>query len=278
MRWSCAPSCRETALICSCESFRSRLSRWPYFRELAGNVEVWRASVSLLPTRRGTCDRKRRIAARTLGWRMLLLDGVADDTIAALLGLDRHEDFERAEREHPDCIAVVCPTEQARGRATGQTISVPLSIAPDALRERTRHAWHGKANRLSRDEPVLWEVINQVEHASWKSSTERRGVELNHDRPSDETRINHDPRATSIHSDPLTAGQVIRQRRSALAFDGKTSISAGRFFTMLAPSCHRLSVIVPPPDALGRPAWAPATCPVHPPGGWPCPGSLHAGS
>jgi len=34
-------------------------SGWLYFRELAGNVEVWRASFSLLPTRRGTCDRKR---------------------------------------------------------------------------------------------------------------------------------------------------------------------------------------------------------------------------
>ncbi len=200
-----------------------------------------------------------RIAAQTLGWRMVLLEGVADDTIAALLGLDRHEDFERAEREHPDCIAVVCPTEQARGLATGQTISVPLSITPDALRARTRHAWHGKANRLSRDEPVSWEVIHQVEQASWKSSTERRSVELNRDRSSDKTRINHDPRATSIHSDPLTAGQVIRQRRSALAFDGKTSISAGRFFTMLArvmPQVER--------DLCNRPVpwdvlpWAPA--------------------
>ena len=35
-----------------------------------------------------------RIAAQTLGWRMLLLDGLADDTLAALLGVDRAEDFE----------------------------------------------------------------------------------------------------------------------------------------------------------------------------------------
>ena len=50
-----------------------------------------------------------RIAAQTLGWRMLLLDGLADDTVAALLGLDRFEDFEGAEREHPDCLAVIWP-------------------------------------------------------------------------------------------------------------------------------------------------------------------------
>jgi SagB-type dehydrogenase family enzyme len=173
------------------------------------------------------------IAARTLGWRMLLLDGVADDTIAALLGLDRLEDFEGAEREHPDCLAVVCPTDEARA-AAGQTISVPLSIPPDALREMTRHTWHGKANRLSRGDPVSWEVIDQVELASWKSSTERSVVEWNCDRSFTQSRIeHHDPRATSIHSDPPTAGEVIRRRRSALAFDGETWISVGSFFAML---------------------------------------------
>ncbi len=50
-----------------------------------------------------------RIAAATLGWRMMLLDGLADDTIAQLLGLDRADDFDGAEREHPDCVAVVWP-------------------------------------------------------------------------------------------------------------------------------------------------------------------------
>ena len=45
------------------------------------------------------------------------------------------------------------------------------------------HIWHGKANRLSRDEPVQWEILDQVEVASWKSSTEQKVVELNHDDP-----------------------------------------------------------------------------------------------
>ncbi len=44
---------------------------------------------------------------------MLVLDGVADDTIAALLGLDRREDFERAEREHPDCLGRLPPSKLA---------------------------------------------------------------------------------------------------------------------------------------------------------------------
>ena len=171
-----------------------------------------------------------RIAAQTLGWRMLLLDGLADDTVAALLGVDRPEDFEGAEREHPDCVAVVWPADQASDVATGKTISLPLSLGPDAVRELTRHIWHGKANRLSRDDPVQWEFLDQVEIAAWKSSTEQRVVELNHSRPAVETSAH----APSIYRGQPRAGQVIRQRRSALAFNGKTSISVGSFFTMLA--------------------------------------------
>jgi len=171
-----------------------------------------------------------RIAARTLGWRMLLLDGLSDDTVAALLGVDRPEDFERAEREHPDCLAVVWPADQAAGLAAGQTISIPLSLPLDVDRESTRRVWHGKANRLSRDDPVQWGILNQAEVASWKSSTEQGVVEADRDGPS----INPSAGAPSLYPDKPKAGQVIRQRRSALAFDGETSISVESFFTMLA--------------------------------------------
>ena len=175
-----------------------------------------------------------RIAAQTLGWRMLLLDGLADDTVAALLGVDRPEDFEGAEREHPDCLAVVWPADQGAGVSAGKTISLPLFLATDAVRESTRQIWHGKANRLSRDDPVQWEILNQVEVTSWKRTIERRVVELNHDSPSMKTLINPSTNAPGIYPGQPRAGQVIRQRRSALAFDGNTSISVGSFFTMLA--------------------------------------------
>ena len=89
-----------------------------------------------------------RIAAQTLGWRMLLLNGVTDATVAAVLGVDRSVDFEGAEREHPDCLAVVWPGDQAIDAATATTFALPLSLAPDAMRELPRHLWHGKANRL----------------------------------------------------------------------------------------------------------------------------------
>jgi SagB-type dehydrogenase family enzyme len=183
-----------------------------------------------------------RIAAQTLGWRMLLLDGLADDTIAAMLGVDRPEDFEGSEREHSDCVAVVWPADQASALPTGKSISLPLSLASDAVRDLTRHIWHGKANRLSRDDPVQWKILNQVEVASWKSSAEQRVVELDRGGPAAQTPINSNAHAPGITSVQPRAGQVIRQRRSALAFDGKTSISAGSFFTMLARVMPRIDL------------------------------------
>lgn len=192
-----------------------------------------------------------RIAAQTLGWRMQLLDGVADDTVAALLGGDRSEDFEGAEREHPDCLAVVWPADQGTGVSSGRAIRLPLFLATDAVRESKRHLWHGKANRLSHGDPVPWPILKQVEAATWKSSTERKAVAL--------SRGNEAAKTQSICPGEPSAAQVIRQRRSALAFDGKTSISAGRFFTMLArvmPQADRDFCQRPPPwDVL---PWEPA--------------------
>jgi SagB-type dehydrogenase family enzyme len=220
------------------ESFSSLMQEYPPNAFLVGFTSVnWRETWKYGERAFRYCQHdvghaigSARIAAQTLGWRMLLLDGLADDTVAALLGVDRPEDFGGAEREHPDCLAVVWPADQATGLATGKTISLPLSLARDAVPELTRHTWHGKANRLSQDDPVQWEFLDQVEVASWKSSTEPRVVELNHSNPAVKTSA-HEP---SLYPGQPRAGQVIRQRRSALSFDGKTSISVGSFFTMLA--------------------------------------------
>jgi SagB-type dehydrogenase family enzyme len=169
-----------------------------------------------------------RIAARTLGWRMLLLDGLADDTIASMLGVDRDEDFEGAEREHPDCIAVIWPADQAVAPAPGTTVRVPLSLPEDAVRDPTGLIWCGKANRLSRAEPVQWDIIDQVAHASWKPNAEHTSVEFHR-----EPRENPSLDVRCADGRRPSAGQVIRQRRSALAFDGENSISADSFVTML---------------------------------------------
>ena len=94
----------------------------------------------------------------------------------------------------------------------------------------TGRTWHGKANRLSREHGVHWDIIDEVAEASWKVQV----------RDSDDSRLvirSSRPSRTSLRSydrHGVLAGQIIRQRRSAVSFDGKTSITAATFFRMLA--------------------------------------------
>ena len=72
-----------------------------------------------------------RIAAATLGWGAGLLHGLADATIEDLLGLNRAEDFAGAEREHPDAVLAVWPTDPDRdGQARVQHNIRSTSIHP----------------------------------------------------------------------------------------------------------------------------------------------------
>ncbi len=100
-----------------------------------------------------------RIAAATLGWSARVLDEVADETLAALLGLDRSADFEGAERESAELVMAIGP---------GAAATDASSLEPEAVQELKRQRWYGKANRLSRDDPVPWELIDRVSAASQK--------------------------------------------------------------------------------------------------------------
>lgn len=163
-----------------------------------------------------------RIAAATLGWNMTLLDGMDHRTTASLLGTDRTDDFADGEPEHPDCLAVIWPLGNATCEEGGE---IPLCLDPTIVRELASAAWYGKANRLSREHGVQWDIIDDAAMASRKATTERYSVTL----PGPFTP--HVSRRTS-DAGPF-AGQIIRQRRSAVAYDGKTSISSSVFFRML---------------------------------------------
>jgi SagB-type dehydrogenase family enzyme len=100
-----------------------------------------------------------RIAAATLGWSALVLEGAADATIERLLGLDRGADFDGAERESAELVMALWP---------GPVGSTASSLDPQAVDEMQQQRWYGKANRLSRDDPVPWEAIDRVAKASRK--------------------------------------------------------------------------------------------------------------
>ncbi|TAL12150.1 MAG: SagB/ThcOx family dehydrogenase [Nitrospirae bacterium] len=184
-----------------------------------------------------------RIAAATVGWTAVVLNGLSDATVEDLLGLNRVEDFLGAEHEHPDLLMVLYPTDLAKDWRSGDDRVLPLCVDPELARELTtssHHGWQGKANRLSPDAPVPWEIIDHVAEASRKLSDDLHGLEL---APPVKT-----PRVSGFsHEDP-SAGRIIHQRRSLLACDGKTSIPAERFYTMLARVMPRVEL-----DVLRRP-------------------------
>jgi SagB-type dehydrogenase family enzyme len=184
-----------------------------------------------------------RIAAATLGWRVALLDGLADETIEDLLGLNRAADFAGAEREHPAAVLALWPADSAQR-------VMPLHLDPALVRQLTRACWHGAANRLSRDEPVHWEVIDDVAVATRKPGGEVQGFDTL-DAPGVESN-------GRTHADGPAAGQIILQRRSLLACDGRTSISAERFYRLLARVMPRSDL---PPSRRPMPwdtlAWEP---------------------
>jgi len=168
-----------------------------------------------------------RIAAATLGWNMTLLDGVAQNTIAVLLGTHRTDDFRDVEPEHPDCVAVMWPHRNVKCE---ESMEVPLYLDPAAAKEVSQGAWYGKANRLSHDHGVHWDIIDEAADASWKVQSETLVLQL----PKGSDSMSDTPYASrlTLHEGP-SAGQIIRQRRSAVSFDGKTSISAATFFRMM---------------------------------------------
>ena len=171
-------------------------------------------------------------AATMLGWQVRLLDHWGDDDVAAILGLDRASDFRRAEAEHPDLMLQI-----SADTTSGE------SISPAALRAAVLAGqWQGEANVLSVDHGHQWPVIDEVARACHK--------------PAGEPQQYH--RQSLVFPPPLpstctlAADALIRQRRSAQAFDGKTAIDSDRFYRMLDMTLPRADLA--PWDAIG---WAP---------------------
>src|SRR5574340_1091553 len=122
-----------------------------------------------------------RIAAATLGWRMVLLDGVDQNTAAMLLGTHRTADFGEAEPEHPDCLAVVWPCENVKRAASlvkRDMADLPLFLDPTLVKDLSPASWYGKANRLTHEHAVHWDIIDEAAEASWKTEVEHRAIQL----------------------------------------------------------------------------------------------------
>jgi len=173
-----------------------------------------------------------RYAAATLGWQAHLLTSWGDAEIGSILGLDREADFGAAEREHPDAMLLVT------ARQSGPVAEEFAAGAPVRIARNGR--WQGRANLLSAHPLDDWPVIDEVAGACLKPATQESSWQAP---------VLPEPVRSTCER---TAAAIIRQRRSAQAFDGVGTITANAFYRMLDMTLPRHGV--PPWDAIG---WEP---------------------
>ena len=149
-------------------------------------------------------------AANLLGWKMTYLSDVADEDIARLLGFHGTQ-WVQCEEEHPELLCYVHPC---------QVKDIPTNLPSELVSRISQLRFQGEPNRLS-DEHVDWKIISEVAKATLKP-----GLSSQVKPPSDHPFYDGE-------QSRLTAPQIIRQRRSAVALDGVTSISKAQFLAML---------------------------------------------
>jgi SagB-type dehydrogenase family enzyme len=189
-----------------------------------------------------------RYAAAALGWTAVLVDDLGDDEIAALLGLDRDDDFADApeDREHPDTLLLVIPKSANSPEDKRRSLEKLGSTVGEAIRLVQGGAWAGRANALSSSH-VEWPIIDDVALATRKSHTTEVPFHPAEILPT----IGGGQRKGAL------AAEIIRRRRSAVALDGRTSMTSDTFYSMLDRLLPRPGV--PPWDAL---PWSPHIHPV----------------
>lgn len=185
-----------------------------------------------------------RYAAAALGWHARLLDEAGDAALATLSGLDRSSDFsglDPLDAEHPDTAVIFSPsTATLPHRATAFLERLPALLARMAAEGR----WHGAPNPLSPTH-TDWPIIDSAANASRRPPTPPA--------PPLEPAPLPPMRSTSLEP----ASRLIRQRRSAVQFDGVTSLSAPQLFALLDRLLPRAGI--PPWDL------------------WPWPPAIHLG-
>lgn len=152
-----------------------------------------------------------RYAAAVLGWHVELLEHASDEQIASLLGLDRNKDFENTETEVPDVLLLIRTTQEHQNTPN---INSLIELVKQG-------EWKGQANCLSPDNRINWPVIDDISAICNKPATEIQ-IKEKSDYP-----------ALMPCETDFDAASIIRHRRSAQAFDGKTVMPLTQFYRML---------------------------------------------
>ena len=174
------------------------------------------------------------MAASVLGWRVKQLDHLPDNELAIILGTHKQSGIEA---EHPDTLLVVYPNHAS----FSHDLLNHYKLSEKLLTELKSMAFYGRPNRLSSDHHE-WPIIDKVSLATEKISKDSPYTSI----PSRQNVI------SPYTERNISARQIIRQRRSAVAMDGKTTLSDATFYRILQRTSPSHTII--PFDGL---AWAP---------------------
>jgi SagB-type dehydrogenase family enzyme len=154
------------------------------------------------------------VAAAGLGWEARLCERVTDTDLGRLLGIDSQRG---PEAENADCLLALCPqdtpfsVDQQRAFGLPQVAGWPTE-------------WLGAPNRVSADHGQHWSLIDEVAEATRKIEPPSAAFW----------------EGTSVVNRSLTEGDsslalrpLLHQRRSAVAFDGRSGLTRKAFFQIL---------------------------------------------
>ena len=149
-------------------------------------------------------------SANLFGWKVIFLNALSDEQIKTVLGFDRIR-FRHLEEEHSDFLVWVHHPNSNH---------IPRDLPDQLIAKFAGLPFVGEPDRLSQ-QCVNWEIIYQTAQLTAKPATQEISLKLK-DRNLLTGEVSH-----------LTAADIIRQRRSATAFDPNGSITRNQFLTML---------------------------------------------
>jgi len=157
-------------------------------------------------------------AAATLGWDTRLVESATDQQLAKLLGVDAQSG---PEAEHPDCLLVVYPKDKA-----AEHHRLDFELYDEIVERVAANHFIGTPNKLSAEHHA-WPIIDEVSEATrYLNPVRFRVQETATSKPN--------PSSGDCRRDrQLAAQRVIRQRRSAVSMDGRTTLAHDEFYVML---------------------------------------------
>lgn len=149
-------------------------------------------------------------SANLHGWKVKYLNALADETIATILGFDKVE-WRPLEEEYAENLCFV---------HSNQGPEIPRGLPPDIISAFSQLSFGGTPNVLSRQR-VPWPLIDDAASFSRKPTTTEKKIHYGREE------------LRAEEGCPLSAPQIIRQRRSAVAFSGDNYLTRVQFLTIL---------------------------------------------